>query len=84
MSGSGEDIGEIKLKMHVENSKYIKQMKACARTEKGIIPMVPLLHSYGVNYQEKKDKLTTVRDLVSDIEKINMEINHCSDQQHIA
>lgn len=47
--------------MLVENKKYMKQMKACARTEKGVISMVPLVNNYGVNFHQKKDRLSSLR-----------------------
>ena len=48
--------------------------------------MVPLVNLYGVNLQNKKDKLSTLGELVNNIEKMNMTINQSmgTDIQHSA
>lgn len=69
---NGDELGLISINVKVENSKYMKQMRACARTEKGVIPMIPLTNVYSVDLQKKKNKLATVDQHIANIEKMNM------------
>lgn len=39
-------------------------MKACARTEGGIMPMVPLANKYGINSETRRDRFMKINEYI--------------------
>lgn len=69
---NGETFGQYTLKLKTENSQFVTQMSACARTEDGIISMVPLIQNYGINSEKRRGKLTLIQESILKIEEKNM------------
>lgn len=67
------------MKLKIDNNTFIKQMKACTRTENGIIESIPFFNSYSLNRKEEQIlKYKAIQQIIENIEKINREINQNS------